>query len=143
MLNGNISNAIAPVIAMDLDSLLFTETLGEKKTFFDRFFPKKIRNRTLNQETLKKLKHLWNKYDLQVYLTTFEIKDEDELSDLYDMLNDEGIGVSNIVFHQEWEDIRYRLGNGRYQYFFTGNLDLVLFLGKNSFHINEFSGVFY
>ncbi len=139
---GDLSNHTSPVVAFDLDDLLFSED-KPKLSFFQRIF-KRINylNRPFNEKLLNLLTFIWNRYDFSIYLVTFSITSDEDLNYLFERLSMEGVAVTNIIYLQEWEDVRYRISNGRYKYFVTSNADLINYVGENALHISDVRSVF-
>ena len=99
-------------------------------------------DRPFNEKLLNLLTFIWNRYDFSIYLVTFSITSDEDLNYLFERLSMEGVAVTNIIYLQEWEDVRYRLSNGRYKYFVTSNADLINYVGENALHISDVRSVF-
>lgn len=138
MLHNDISNNLAPILAFDMDSLLFVPETENTKWYHKILRTKpSIDKKGFNELLLNVLRSIWMRYDLSVFLVTFKYQDEEVLDALYGRLSEEGVPITNIVFHQEWDDVLYRLNNGRYKYFISSDEDLINYLGRNCYHITD------
>ena len=137
MRKGDISNKTAPAICFDIDSLLFEEV--EETNILKKLFKIKKRevDKPFNQQLLSILDYFWKKHDLIVYLISFSLT-EKEIEYLFERLINANAPFTNIIYHQEWEDVFHLVENGRYQYLFSSNEELLKFIGRNAYHIQDY-----
>lgn len=138
MLHGNISNKSAPIIAFNVDNLLFREPKEGELTLKEKLLNKFVNmsnnhksiyfNRPLNEVFVAQLSYLWHKHNVAVYLVTFF---PDYHDDLVDLLLKENVPFSRIEGVEEWEELS-KLVRLRYMYYFDTDLELVSYLSSNN-----------
>jgi len=143
MLHGDISSREAPRIAFDIDSVLFTDK-PLRKSFISRVFSfletptEKYLNRELNTLNKSVIEYIWNKTQYSIYLVTFDCI---ELEELHSFLINKNIPYTNLDFFMEWDDVRYRLINGFFTYFFSANEELISYVGNGAKYIGNWRSV--
>ena len=138
MLNGDISNKQAPVLAFNVDNLLFKEEQGES-SIIDRVKSlvqsdrKKFINRSVDMTFVNKINNIWIKHPYSIYLITFSpYKD-----DLFTILDRNLVNYTSLVELFEWEDIRHRC-RLQFTYYFDSNEELLSYVStSNARHIRE------
>lgn len=137
MLRNDISNKQAPILAFNIDNLLFNnkdnsinlfskviESLKSDKT--------KYISREINKDFVNLINNIWTKHPYSIYFITFT----NYSNELYDILDKNAIAYTSLVELQEWQDIRYRC-ELQYTYYFDINEELLSFISKgNALHID-------
>lgn len=118
MLNGNISNREAPVIAFNLDNLLFEK---EEESFFRIFTKKKV-----NQAFIDIVSNLWYSYDYSIYLVTSQSVEDAEKT-----LNDIDIQATKIVHYTGIANLK-RLVSYRFHLYVDSDLELISILNSSN-----------
>ena len=142
MLRGDISNKSAPILAFNIDNLLFEEhkekysiinTLkkkltSDKKQFFDR---------EINKVIVTTLNRIWTRYNFSIYFVTMypEYKD-----DYYNILDKNGVNYTSLVSFNSREDLR-ETSLLQYTYYFDNDFELISFVGAKAQHIEELQNI--
>lgn len=129
MKNNNISNKEAPIIAFNIDNLLF-ET-QPKSNIFDNlslFFARK----QVNQQFVDTVNNIWYNYPYSIYLVSKQIVSEAERT-----LEGIDIQATKVVHYTGIDNLR-RLLNYRFYLYIDNDRDLLSQLSsKNAIHIDE------
>ena len=124
MRNGDISNKEAPVIAFNMDNLLFE---SKSDSIFDIFKKKK-----LNQTFIDIVNNIWYNYEFSIYLVSSQIVLEAEK-----ILENVDIQVTRVV-HYTGESNLQRLLTYRFYLYVDSDVNLISRLScKNAIHIDE------
>jgi hypothetical protein len=140
MLHGDISNRQAPIIAFNVDNLLFNEDSASKgalHNFLSKFKTEKSKllSKGVDTKFLSILSNIWNSYDYSIYLVTFhEENDYEEF--LIDILDKNMATYTSIIKFSNWEDLR-EISNLQYAYYFDNDEELISYVGAGALHINE------
>lgn len=136
---GQISNRQAPIIAFNVDSLLFRDT--PKQGFLQRIFDslksdkQKYFNKEIDDIFVATIEALWYKNPYCIYFLTFTDYEE-EISEL---LFERNIPYTRIVTYNSIEDLRVDV-QYRFMYYFDKNEEILSLVSqKNALHINELS----
>lgn len=137
MLHGDISNRVAPFIAFNIDNLLFKEETNKSfiKNLIKFFTSDKQRffNRDINEDFLRKLNYIWNKYFLSIALISFYPRYEKEYNKFLEKYN---VPFSSLIFIHEWEELRRRC-HSDFIYYFDNNEELISYISSpNAYHID-------
>ena len=120
----DISNRQAPIIAFNLDNLLYEE---KSKSIFDAFKPRK-----LNQTFLDVVNNIWYQYEFSVYLVSKE-----QVSETYSKLEDVDILYTSAI-HYTGEDNLRRMLNYRFHLYVDKDRELLSVLScRNAIHIDD------
>jgi hypothetical protein len=138
MLHNDISNKQAPILAFNVDNLLFKEEQGES-SIIDRVKNliqsdrKKYINRDIDMTFVNMINNIWMKHPYSIYLITFSpYKD-----DLFNILDKNLVNYTSLVELFEWEDIRHRC-RLQFTYYFDNNEELLSYVSmENALHIRE------
>ena len=138
MLHNDISNKQAPILAFNVDNLLFKEEQGES-SIIDRVKSliqsdrKKFISRDVDMTFVNKINNIWMKHPYSIYLITFSpYKD-----DLFTILDRNLVNYTSLVELFEWEDIRHRC-RLQFTYYFDSNEELLSYVStSNARHIRE------
>lgn len=138
MLHNDISNKQAPILAFNVDNLLFKEKQGESSLIdvvkslvqSDR---KKFVNRDVDMTFVNRINNIWIKHPYSIYLITFTpYKD-----DLFTILDRNLVNYTSLVELFEWDDIRHRCGL-QFTYYFDNDEELLSYISmNNALHIRE------
>lgn len=131
MLHNDITNKQCPIIAFNIDSLLFSSE-PVKTGFIDRVINKfmshqdKYLSRKLNKDLILALETLWSNYNYSIYLITFEAFPE---------VIEELLGTANVPYtrleHIEDRQTLRTLCHNRYIYYFDTNEELLSYIGSS------------
>ena len=138
MLHNDISNKQAPILAFNVDNLLFKEKQGES-SIIDRVKSliqsdrKKYISREVDNTFINRINNIWIKYPYSIYFITFSpYKD-----DLFTILDRNLVNYTSLVDLIEWEDVRHRCGL-QFTYYFDNDEELLSYVSmKNALHIRE------
>ena len=138
MLHNDISNKQAPILAFNVDNLLFKEEQGES-SIIDRVKSliqsdrKKFISRNVDMTFVNKINNIWMKHPYSIYLITFSpYKD-----DLFTILDRNLVNYTSLVDLIEWEDVRHRCGL-QFTYYFDNDEELLSYVSmNNALHIRE------
>lgn len=122
MRGNDISNKVAPTILFDLDLILEHQAVDVKG--IDKFLSLfKIKEPTykVNRVTRDTLIRIWNRYDLQIGLFTFNLDWEQDEQRLHELLFRHYVPYNRIVFCVDDMDLRRE----RAMYLFSGDDELV------------------
>jgi hypothetical protein len=142
LLRGDISNKQAPIIAFNVNNLLFEDykdmnpilraikfkLSSETKLFFGRKINKVIVN-TINR--------LWGKYDYSIYLITMHPEYKQEY---YNILDENEVNYTSLVSFDNWDELR-EISLLQYTYYFDDNEELISFVGAKASHIKELQNI--
>lgn len=124
MLNGNISNREAPVIAFNIDNLLYEK---DESYFFNLLHSKKI-----NQSFIDIVSNVWYNYDFSVYLISKLTVEEAERK-----LEGIDIQATRVVHYTGIDNLR-RMLTYRFHLYVDNDGSLISQLGcRNAIHIDE------
>lgn len=143
MLHGNLSNRQAPIIAFNVDNLLFMDEV--KSTALQKLLSKfkteksKMQSREINTDFVNILNNLWNSYDYSIYLITFN-KEEEYEECLYDILDKNGACYTLLIKYSTWDELR-EINSLQYTYYFDTNEELISYLGAGALHIKEIHNI--
>ena len=131
MLKGNISNQQAPIIAFNLDNLLFKEEEQEKglKKLIYTFFPKK---KVVNENFIDIINNVWMNHDLSIYLMTLKT----DFSE-YEQILDEYCALYTRIHHYTGIANLRRLVEYRFDYYVDNDWNILNQIGKKAIHIDE------
>ena len=125
MLHNDISNKQAPILAFNVDNLLFKEEQGES-SIIDRVKSliqsdrKKYISREVDNTFINRINNIWIKYPYSIYFITFSpYKD-----DLFTILDRNLVNYTSLVDLIEWEDVRHRCGL-QFTYYFDNDEELL------------------
>lgn len=128
---GDISNRSAPIIAFNIDNLLFTSSAPETgllSKLSALFNVKKV-----DYVFLDILNNIWTKYDLSVYLVTGT--DSTEL--MYNVLDENSICYTDIIKYHGIDNLR-RLVDNRFFLYVDCDEQIISQIGrKNAIHIKD------
>lgn len=138
MLHNDISNKQAPILAFNVDNLLFKEKQG-KSSIIDKVKSiiqsdrKKYINRDIDMTFVNMINNIWMKHPYSIYLITFSpYKD-----DLFNILDRYLVNYTSIVELFEWDDIRHRC-RLQFTYYFDNDEELLSYISmNNALHIRE------
>lgn len=138
MLHNDISNKQAPILAFNVDNLLFKEE-QEESFIIDRVKSliqsdrKKYINRDIDMTFVNKINNIWMKHPYSIYLITFSpYKD-----DLFNILDRNLVNYTSLVELFEWDEIRHRCGL-QFTYYFDNDEELLSYVSmNNALHIRE------
>ena len=138
MLHNDISNKQAPILAFNVDNLLFKEEQGES-SIIDRVKSliqsdrKKYISREVDNTFINRINNIWIKYPYSIYFITFSpYKD-----DLFTILDRNLVNYTSLVDLIEWEDVRHRCGL-QFTYYFDNDEELLSYVSmNNALHIRE------
>jgi hypothetical protein len=144
MLGGDISNKSAPIVAFNIDELLFTSKSTESLSFFEKLKLKtmgdkqKYLNRPLSKDFITIINNLWSKYTFSIYLITFRV---DAVDELYEILSANNVCYTSLVPIEDKKELR-KACELQYAYYFDVDLDLLSFIGQRSaMHMKDLSTV--
>lgn len=138
MLHNDISNKQAPILAFNVDNLLFKEKQG-KSSIIDKIKNliqsdrKKYINRDIDMTFVNIINNIWMKHPYSIYLITFSpYKD-----DLFTILDRNLVNYTSLVDLIEWEDVRHRC-RLQFTYYFDNDEELLSYVSmNNALHIRE------
>lgn len=141
MLRGDISNRQAPVLAFNLDNLLFTDKPHKSNlliSFLDKFLGSSIFDKPIDPNFSDLLHNYWIKYDFSIYLVTFNKEFLDEINDL---LVDKGICYTRLEGLESLDDLvtkcRYQ-----YMYYIDSDKELLSKIGTtNAISLDELNTI--
>ena len=145
MLHNDISNKSAPIIAFNIDELLFMDkpyagmSLVEKLKWKTESSKQRYLNRPINSNFINMVNRLWNKYNYSIYFVSFK---GEFLDKIYSLLDTNSVNYTSIVTYNNWEELREAC-ELRFMYYFDSNLDLLSFISyKNALPIAQLSTIF-
>lgn len=138
MLHNDISNRQAPIIAFNVDNLLFIDEPKERsfidklkslvQTDEDKFLSRKVNLNFVNQ-----LNDIWTKHPYSIYLITFTPYSEG----IYSVLDKHSVSYTSLIEVTEWEELRSKC-NLQYTYYFDSDEELLSYLScGNALNIKE------
>ena len=138
MLHNDISNKQAPILAFNVDNLLFKEKQG-KSSIIDKIKNliqsdrKKYINRDIDITFVNMINNIWMKHPYSIYLITFYPYKYDLLT----ILDRNSVNYTSLVELFEWDEIRHRCGL-QFTYYFDSDEELLSYVSmKNALHIRE------
>lgn len=138
MLHGDISNKQAPVIAFNVDNLLFKQeqedsSLINKMKSLVQSDRKKFISKDVDMTFVHRINNIWIKHPYSIYLITFSpYKD-----DLFTILDKNLVNYTSLVEMFEWEDVRHRC-RLQFTYYFDNDEELLSYISmNNALHIRE------
>lgn len=137
MLRNDISNKQAPIIAFNIDNLLFSNK-DSSINLFNKILESiksdktKYISREINKDFVNQINNIWTKNPYSIYFVTFT----NYSNELYDILDKNAVAYTSLVELQEWQDLRYRC-ELQYMYYFDSDEELLSFISKgNALHID-------
>lgn len=135
---GNISNQTAPIVAVNVDNILFAPKedsfINQIKKFlhFDAEHFKYF-NRNINQENVYLLNNIWSKNDISLYLITFT----DYHDEIAEILNLEDVFYTRLQKAPGVDWLRRKCMYG-YSFYFDSDVELLSVLSvDNAKNISE------
>ena len=125
MMNGNISNREAPVIAFNIDNLLFEK---KENSIFDIIFNNR---KVVNQNFIDIVNNVWYNYDFSIYLISSQTIEESEKK-----LEGIDIQATKVVSYTGIDNLR-RMLNYRFHLYVDSDESLISQLGNNAIHIDN------
>ena len=124
MLHGKLSNREAPVIAFNIDNLLYEK---REDSFFELFKKPK-----LNQSFIDIVSNVWHMYDFSIYLvTSLSVEDTEKKLEGID------IQATKVVHYTGIDNLR-RMLNYRFHLYVDNDGSIISQLGsKNAIHIDD------
>jgi hypothetical protein len=124
MLHGDISNRQAPIIAFNLDNLLYE---NKSKSIFNMFKP-----RSLNQNFLDIVNNIWYNYEFCIYLISAS-----PVGETYRKLEEVDIQFTSAVHYVGVDNLR-RQCQYRYQLYVDSDKDLLSQISSsNAIHLDD------
>lgn len=139
MLNGDISNRQSPIIAFNLDNLLFTkeeskDSLVKKLSKLIKTDKQKFLSKEVDKNFVNKINNLWIKHPYSIYFITFTPYKEE----LFSILDKNSVSYTSLEEFLEWDDIRIRCSNNYFMYYFDTDENLLSYIStSNALHIDE------
>lgn len=138
MIHGDISNRQAPIIAFNVDNLLFKDDVKPANIIvrlLDKFMPKTgYFDRVIDSDFVDLLLNLWYKHPFSIYLVSFRPDIEDELNEL---LVNQCICYTKLVC-VESIDVVIHSCRYHYSYYFDSDDSLISMIGTaNALNIKE------
>lgn len=137
MLRNDISNKQAPILAFNIDNLLFSNK-DSSINLFNKILESiksdktKYISREINKDFVNQINNIWTKNPYSIYFVTFT----NYSNELYDILDKNAVAYTSLVELQEWQDLRYRC-ELQYMYYFDSDEELLSFISKgNALHID-------
>lgn len=138
MLGGDISSKQAPIIAFNIDNLLFNEA-KEEETFLEKFkglfkfTSQKYTLENVNNMFVNQVNSIWIRHPYSIYFITFS----SYLDDLFTILDKKLVSYTSLVKLSEWEEVRERCML-EYMYYFDNDEELLSYVStKNALHISK------
>lgn len=131
MLNGDISNRESPVLAFNIDSLLFTNKL-RKDGLIDKLKYKvgsekyRYLNRELDKTFVNSILTLWDKFNYSIYFVT----QQPFKSDIEELLAEMDVCYTRLVYYDDILDMRQAVFN-RFTYYFDTNEETISILSSS------------
>lgn len=137
MLHGDISNKSCPIIAFNIDSLLFIRSKNnspiEKVKDAFRTEKGKYLTRPLNKEFVYTINNVWRNYTLSVYFVT----EKEFIKDIEEFLVLHSVPFTSIYRYTDLFDLRDFVNN-RCIYYFDTNEEILSFISANhALHYRE------
>lgn len=142
MLGGDISNKSAPILAFNLDSLLFTEEvekrpLGTKIKGFLAGINWADSDKKVDKNFVGQISELWVKHPFSIYLVTLS----GDFEKLQKKLDEYSVPYTSLVCFDSLEEVRDRC-NMEYLYYFDSNEENLSFMScNNAKHIDELPNI--
>ena len=144
MKHGDLSNRTAPILAFNIDTLLFKNEVlkeeGIKEKILNLLTLQILKeqndyfNRKPNEGNLKLIKTIWESTDFHIYFVTFKpfVKEIDKFlyEDMQFLYYNRVIGFPDLTYVPPLLQTRYSL-------FVDGSYDNVNALGNGAIHISE------
>jgi hypothetical protein len=142
MLNNNISNHSAPVLAFNIDNTLFRDTpikrdlLDRLKRSFTAPTEKDLYfERELNENTVNIINNLWYQHDFSIYLVT----KHGFMNEIHEFLYSENLEYTKVVQYHGIDNLR-RMVELRFFYYIDSDYSLLNAVAvKNAVHIDNIS----
>lgn len=132
MLKGDISNRQAPIIAFNVDNLLFKQYIKPKNIIvrlIDKFVPKdEYIDRDIDTNFEELLLSLWTKRPYSIYLISFKAEIEEELTEL---LVSRGVCYTKLVCVESLDDLIHSC-RYHYTYYFDSDESLLSMIGTHN-----------
>ena len=130
---GDISNRSAPIIAFNVDNLLF---INEKEdSLFDKiklFFGS---NKKVDYVFLDIVNNIWTRYDLSVYMITYS----DDTDSIHSLLDEHHVNYTDVMQYHGVDNLR-RLVDNRFFLYVDNDESLLSKIGrKNAINISNLS----
>lgn len=138
MLHNDISNKQAPILAFNVDNLLFKKKQG-KSSIIDRVKSliqsdrKKYTNRDIDMTFVNMINNIWMKHPYSIYLITFYPYKYDLLT----ILDKNSVNHTSLEELFEWDELRRRCAL-QFTYYFDNDEELLSYVSmNNALHIRE------
>jgi hypothetical protein len=136
MKHGDISNYAAPIVAFNIDNLLFKQE--EKETGIAKVWDKVVSfgggkdyvyfNREIDKKFIFTCNNIWNNYNFAIYLVTF-MQNDSSIEKLNDMLiTDIDLYYTHLESFKDVNDLRTEI-DYRYHIYFDNDTALLAKLG--------------
>lgn len=130
MMFGNISNRSAPIIAFNIDNLLYATS--QPTGFINKLYSL-FSTREVDYLFLEIVNNIWNRYDFSVYLITSS--DDTEL--IYKVMDDNNVCFTDVVKYHGIDNLR-RLVDTRFFLYVDSDEQILSQIGrKNAIHISN------
>ena len=146
MLKGDISNKTSPILAFNIDTLLFKE--GKKnsgiKSALSRFLYQDnlaydYFDRDINMTFVYAVNAIFNNYDFGIYLITTKLESQEQIEILEDLLYDADIYYTRLKSIKGVDELRREV-DMRYMYYFDKDESILSMIGRNNaVHIKDIS----
>lgn len=142
MLGGNISNKSAPILAFNVDNLLFKDIPRDNSLLSNikaKITPEKkmFLNREIDLHMVNQLNILWARYDYSIYLVTMH---PEYRGDLFTLLDGHEVNFTSLVSFNSREELR-DISFLQYTYYFDSDEELISFVGVKAQHIKELPNI--
>ena len=138
MRHGDITNKQSPILAFNLDNLLFTNEL-ENNNIINKIVNKfssskaKFLNRKVDEIFVRSLESLWNKYNYSIYLIT----SQEFTSDIEAKLTEHNVCYTRLMSYIDLDDLRTACHN-QYTYYFDSDESIISYLSSpKAVHIKD------
>ena len=142
MLGGDISNKQAPIIAFNIDNLLFSREI-KQTSIFNKIKDKLInandeyRNKEVDKSFVDRVNNIWINHNYSIYFITFT----NNFDSLTSIIAENSISYTSILKKDNWKDLRDEC-NSRFIYYFDNDEELLSYLSAgNALHIKELSNI--
>jgi len=132
MLHNDISNRQAPILAFNVDNLLFKKKQG-KSSIIDKVKSiiqsdrKKYINRDIDMKFVNMINNIWMKHPYSIYFITFyPYKD-----DLLTILDRNSVNYTSLEELFEWDELRRRC-ELQFTYYFDNDAELLSYVSMNN-----------
>lgn len=133
----DISNRQSPILAFNIDNLLFAPP-SQPSTFIAKLQWKfksedeKLLDRPFNKDFINMINYIWNKFDYSIYFITFNTHLVDNL---YEKLSN--INYTSLISISDKEELRGACEKQFYYYFDTDEEILSYISKPNALHLDQ------